>query len=339
MQWLKRFFIPSEENGYAPSSLEKKAVGVMFFLVVITFLIANGQTLLIISSDFFVSTILPGVLVDLTNENRTADSLGTLTRSDLLDQAAQLKAEDMAKEGYFAHDSPAGLSPWHWFREVGYDYTYAGENLAVRFADSGDVVDAWMNSPGHRANILGSEYTEIGIGTAEGMYKGSPTVFVVQLFGTPRVGEAVAAIEPQTPAPVTETDDAVLSATDEVPQPAEVAYETTPQVQDDGTTYSSFVETKAPEVQQQTVAPTPQPHSPFSEIMKMLARLAVGPHLFLSIVYFVLALFVSVALTLSVVIEARRQHPVQVAYGVGLLSVMALMLYIHLAITSGAVIA
>ncbi len=98
-----------------------------------------------------------------------------------------MKADDMATKGYFAHTSPEGLTPWYWFAQVGYNYTYAGENLAINFNESKDVDTAWLASPTHRANILNSHYTEIGIATAQGMYKGVQATFVVQMFGTPVV--------------------------------------------------------------------------------------------------------------------------------------------------------
>jgi hypothetical protein len=91
----------------------------------------------------------------------------------------------MAKEGYFAHDSPSGVTPWEWFDEVEYTYETAGENLAIDFSDSDAVVDAWMDSRLHRENILEEDFTEIGIATARGEYEGRETVFVVQMFGTP----------------------------------------------------------------------------------------------------------------------------------------------------------
>jgi len=92
----------------------------------------------------------------------------------------------MASKGYFAHYSPSGLSPWYWFTKAGYSYKKAGENLAVNFKDSDDVVRAWMNSPTHKANIVKEGYTEIGIGIAEGVYQGKKATFVVQLFAAPQ---------------------------------------------------------------------------------------------------------------------------------------------------------
>jgi uncharacterized protein YkwD len=135
------------------------------------------------------------VVVELTNEERVDNQSAPLRRNDTLDRAAQLKAEHMAKHEYFSHFSPDGVSPWHWFREAGYVYAHAGENLAVHFTDSAEVVEAWMDSPSHRQNIVDSRYTEIGVGTAKGTFDGYDTVYVVQLFGAP----AVAPVSAPTP--------------------------------------------------------------------------------------------------------------------------------------------
>jgi hypothetical protein len=104
MNWLKRlkdFFVPHEGNGFRPDSFEKAAVLGMMILVVLSFTVANLQSLLWITSDFMVSTILPAVLVDETNEERDGANLNILKRNATLDKAAQLKAEDMAARGYF----------------------------------------------------------------------------------------------------------------------------------------------------------------------------------------------------------------------------------------------
>lgn len=144
-------------------------------------------------SDFFAS-ILPGVLTDMTNESRGSNNERPLEPSPILAEAAKFKAEDMAENGYFAHVSPDGKEPWYWLSMAGYDYDYAGENLAVNFADSKDVVDAWMKSPSHRENILNINFTEIGIATATGTYEGREALFVVQFFGRPTQKAAVVSI-------------------------------------------------------------------------------------------------------------------------------------------------
>jgi|GEM_PF-407221 len=200
---LINHFIPHEGNDYRPHLLQKAAFFGLVGMVVLSFTIANFQALLWQSSPWLVGAVLPAVVIDLTNEQRAENNLSTLERSAVLDAAANLKAQDMAKGSYFAHNSPTGVTPWHWFDEAGYTYVYAGENLAVFFTDSSAVVDAWMKSPTHRANIVGSHYTQIGVGTAKGKYNGYDTVFVVQLFGTPamKLPTPVAVAKP-VPVPV-----------------------------------------------------------------------------------------------------------------------------------------
>lgn len=134
----------------------------------------------------YLSAVVPSVVVDLTNRHRSEASVDELATNPLLEQAAQLKAEDMAARGYFSHYSPEGVSPWTWLDRVGYNYEIAGENLAVNYFSSASVARAWMKSPTHRENILRPEFSEIGIGLAHGTYKNRPAVFVVQFFARPR---------------------------------------------------------------------------------------------------------------------------------------------------------
>ena len=176
--------------------LQKISMSLMGVLVLITFVGANLQAILWQSSEWLVSTVLPAVVVDMTNQERSGVSEQPLVRSETLDKAAKLKAQHMAKNQYFSHFSPDGVSPWHWFDEAGYVYAHAGENLAIHFTDSSEVVEAWMDSPTHRANIVSGKYTEIGVGTAKGKFDGYDTVYVVQLFGTPAVPPAPVASEP-----------------------------------------------------------------------------------------------------------------------------------------------
>jgi len=132
----------------------------------------------------FLSSVLPAILVDYANSDRVSQNVIPLRASSLLSEAAQLKAEDMAKRGYFSHAGPNGEKPWIWLDRVGYDYSTAGENLAVDFVDSKDINDAWMNSPLHKGNILKNDFQEIGVGVARGVYEGHNTIFVVQFFGS-----------------------------------------------------------------------------------------------------------------------------------------------------------
>lgn len=184
-RWLQNVFIPHEGNGHQPHILRPRTiafvclvalVGELGFLMAATYVIPRTRLLGLIDAN---------ALVDETNQQRQSDGVGALTVSPLLTAAAQDKANDMAQNGYFAHTSPSGLTPWYWFEKVGYAFSFAGENLAVNFTDSQEVTNAWMNSPEHRANILDGNYTEVGIATAEGTYDGKPAVYVAEEFGTP----------------------------------------------------------------------------------------------------------------------------------------------------------
>lgn len=133
-----------------------------------------------------ISAIYASVLVNLTNRDRVLNNLSELKVNSLLEKAAQMKADDMAARSYFAHNTPEGKTPWYWLELAGYEYLYAGENLAVNFQNSEEVQTAWMNSRGHFLNIVNPKFKEIGIATSTGIYKGREAIFVVQMFGTPR---------------------------------------------------------------------------------------------------------------------------------------------------------
>ncbi|HVZ76134.1 MAG TPA: CAP domain-containing protein [Candidatus Paceibacterota bacterium] len=183
---LKDHFIPSKRNVYRPHMLRRPWL--LFFLtVVLTSEAVFVADLIARQSAFnFVAAVLPGEVIALTNDERATNNVGQLTENADLDAAAQAKAEDMAAKGYFAHVGPDGKEPWTWISEYGYSYQAAGENLAVRFEDSSDVVNAWMASPTHRANIVKPVYTQIGVGVAQGIYQGAPATYVVQYFGEPK---------------------------------------------------------------------------------------------------------------------------------------------------------
>ncbi|MEK7546792.1 MAG: CAP domain-containing protein [Patescibacteria group bacterium] len=183
--WFKKYFIPHEENDDQPHILRSKSV---LFLAII---LAGAEIMFLLGAFFilpdsrFFGLIMPGAIVDETNTSRELYNLTSLKRNSLLDAAAMEKVKDMAEKGYFAHTSPDGVAPWYWFADVGYKFSYAGENLAVNFIDSSDVVNAWMSSPSHRENVLSVNFTEIGVAAAKGIYKGREANFVVQFFGRP----------------------------------------------------------------------------------------------------------------------------------------------------------
>jgi len=109
-----------------------------------------------------------------------------LTENAKLSAAAEVKAEDMLKNEYFEHVSPSGVTSGQLVKSFGYEYLVTGENL-IRGNFSGEVemVQDWMNSPGHRENILNTKFTEIGVAVAKGTYKGQTVWVGVQEFGLP----------------------------------------------------------------------------------------------------------------------------------------------------------
>ncbi|NLT58562.1 MAG: serine protease [Clostridiales bacterium] len=110
-------------------------------------------------------------VVELVNQERARNGLGALTMNNKLSDVARLKSEDMRKNGYFSHTSPTYGSPFDMMRQFGISYRSAGENIARGQRTPEEVVQAWMDSPGHRANILGASYTQIGVGyLASGNY-------------------------------------------------------------------------------------------------------------------------------------------------------------------------
>ena len=146
-------------------------------------------------------------LLSETNQQRASSNLQPLKLSDTLSRAAFMKAQDMFKQQYWAHTAPDGKTPWYWFNEVGYNYAYAGENLAKDFSTASAVTTAWMASPDHRANILDVHYTEMGIATVDGSFEGRPTTLVVALYGEPVATLATASAQPSLKAPTSGSID------------------------------------------------------------------------------------------------------------------------------------
>jgi len=323
--YSRRLFVPNEANNFQPHSLQKAAMVGMLVLTLITFSVVNLQSILWLASEYLVAAVLPAVVLEETNASREREQLPTLRRNSELDEAARLKAENMAEVGYFSHWSPDGISPWHWFEEVGYSYAHAGENLAVHFTDSTAVVDAWLNSPSHRANILNEQYTEMGIGTAVGQFEGYDTVFVVQLFGAP-----AAAI------PVVEPAD-TLGATADTPLTEDVAAAGAPTIAGESDDVRNVELTESGTVVLESFATT----SDKTALAATAApsgfwKLATSPRMVLQIVYSMIGLFVMGALLMALVLEWRRHHPIQIAYSAALLAVMIVLFEIHL-VFSGAV--
>jgi len=139
-----------------------------------------------------------GTLVTLTNSERAKAGLGALSVNSALTSAATAKANDMLAKGYFAHTSPDGRTPWDFITAAGYDYVYAGENLAIGYSSASELMSAWMNSQTHRDNILNPNFREIGIAVVSGQYNGAETTIVAQEFGAQVAAEEQTAAQEQS---------------------------------------------------------------------------------------------------------------------------------------------
>jgi uncharacterized protein YkwD len=123
-------------------------------------------------------------VVALTNTERAKAGCGPLSVNPVLTAVAQAHSQDMATNNYFSHDSQDGRSPFDRMTAGGYRYSTAAENIAAGQRTPQDVMTAWMNSAGHKANILNCALKEIGVGYATG--SGSYGAYWTQDFGTPR---------------------------------------------------------------------------------------------------------------------------------------------------------
>ena len=133
-------------------------------------LIYPGQVLQIPQLDSAV-TSYEAEVIRLVNEIRRENGLNPLTANWELSRVARYKSQDMADNRYFSHTSPTYGSPFQMIKAFGLSYRTAGENIAMGYSTPQAVVDGWMNSSGHRANILNASYTQIGVGyVAQGNY-------------------------------------------------------------------------------------------------------------------------------------------------------------------------
>lgn len=121
-------------------------------------------------------------VLELVNQERAKNGVGKLTLSNELTHVATLKAQDMRDKNYFSHNSPTYGTPFEMLQKFGVKYTYAGENIAGGQQSPQAVMNDWLNSSGHRANILNKNYTELGVGYVKGGQYGT---YWVQLFRKP----------------------------------------------------------------------------------------------------------------------------------------------------------
>ncbi len=323
---FKYLFIPHIHNDYKPHFFREISTISIAVVIIVLFSISLGSNLYIKNTNM-TATVLPAVLVDLTNDVRISNNEQSLTRNTVLDDAARLKAEDMASLGYFAHNSPTGITPWNWFNKAGYVFVYAGENLAIDFSESVDVENAWLNSPTHKANILNNHFTEIGIATAEGVYQGHPTTYVVQMFGKPAIKSTeeiqsnlltpikkeVNIIDKKLPSLNTDIIPTVKGESVGLDQNLKIITET-----------KEFVAVKnidAKEKEEPTV-----PSNQYSTWYQKFLFMAPS---YIDCIYRIFIFIVLIALLLMVVIEFKLQHKKNIIYGVLLLVLLLSLVYLN----------
>ncbi|MGI0135085.1 MAG: CAP domain-containing protein, partial [Candidatus Micrarchaeaceae archaeon] len=149
----------------------------------------------------YVVNVSPAALLKETNEQRATDQENQLTINSELAAAAQAKANDMVQRNYWSHVTPTGEQPWQFDTDAGYQYQSAGENLAYGFANTSEIMNAWMASTEHRDNILDKKYQNVGFGIANSPnYQGhGPATVVVAEYGQPLAPVATTASTPLAP--------------------------------------------------------------------------------------------------------------------------------------------
>jgi uncharacterized protein YkwD len=206
-RFFSLLFIPQEKNNHRALLLRPSFLGIFIAIYLLNQSILSSLSMLKPGILGYSSEITAQKVLNQTNEERQKLGLSILKYSDTLSQSAAAKATDMFTNNYWAHNSPAGKTPWDFFKSAGYKYSVAGENLAKDFYDTDGLIKAWMNSPTHRDNIVNPKYQEIGIAVVNGILNGVKTTLVVQHFATPL--NAVAA-KPQNTAPKTETSPEIV---------------------------------------------------------------------------------------------------------------------------------
>jgi uncharacterized protein YkwD len=159
---------------------EKRIIDLSTFALTASFLVFSIQSIQ-------ASGMTSAETVKLVNNARTSQNLPELAVNEKLAKAAENKINDMIKNDYFAHTSPAGITPWTWIEKAGYEYKFAGENLAINFSSAEDQQAAWMKSETHKKNILSPDYKEIGAAVKEGTINGESTTITVQEFGAQNI--------------------------------------------------------------------------------------------------------------------------------------------------------
>lgn len=202
MKKIKQWLIPNRKNNHHPYILRPVGLGLVLLLITVSNLGYNYSAAQEVKVLGYATSISANEVINLSNQHRAANGLGSLAYNAQLTQAAQTKAQDMFAQDYWSHYNPQGQGPSYFISNAGYSYSAAGENLAKDFNTSSGVVNAWMNSSGHRANILGGSYVHTGVAVVDGNFQGTDTTIVVAMYATPASAPAPAPnATAQPPAP------------------------------------------------------------------------------------------------------------------------------------------
>ena len=317
---IKNHLLPWRGNTHRPHILRRRWL--LAFLAIT--LISEGVIVrhtLAPGPNVFLAAVVKSDIILYTEQASMAEGSDVLIENEELDKAAQAKAEDMAAKGYFSHVGPTGEEPWTWIERAGYDYVYAGENLAVRFNESKDVVDAWMASPTHRENIVKPQYREIGVGIAEGTYKGAPATFVVQYFGSPAgpVASAVPAAAASEPAPAVAGAETHVANEVPAPEAAPAPVPTAPEPALEAEAPAPALPQSQPELQPELQPSQSLPQSLVNSIGTMLA--AAGPVASWALAGIAAFLAVILALTFFVRIQVQPTDLLKPGLAVALVAI------------------
>ena len=140
--------------------------------------------LILLISNYAYASSETNRVYKLVNNLRLEKGKELLVVNEKLEKAAYLRVQDMFSKQYFDHFVINGLSPWDAIKVSGYDYNFAGENLAIGFTNEDNAFNAWVKSPTHYQNMLDSDYQEIGIAVLNGTMKGESKTLIVQLFAS-----------------------------------------------------------------------------------------------------------------------------------------------------------
>ena len=179
----KKLLVPHKANEYRPHLIRPWGLVAVLTVALLSQIVYGYFTTGSLQILGQASNVKVEDLLYETNRQRLENELPELAQSELLNEAARLKAQDMISNDYWAHVSPTGVEPWKWLGQVGYEYDIAGENLAKNYPNSKETVAAWMNSETHRDNILNSRYTEVGFAVVDGVLEGRETTLIVAFYG------------------------------------------------------------------------------------------------------------------------------------------------------------